>query len=287
MTKYFMAFAFLLVVTLGNSYFSSSKQEKHSKLAQQQAEQQKRQQQAQPVQDKAAPEKIAKVSVWKETEYQQYNQFRKERLEARKQAQAQVQKDKKAEVKKAAQVASLDASALSESKSSKELTRRNQARKKAASDKIEYVKVPFKGSYILVSRDYYKVNGKRMPLTRKQAEEVARKHGAVLPTKEMVDAIWQFADLKLQPQPLQPGPQMTTKAYFNKHNDMIEHQIGERSFKLVAGHKKDIIRSQRQGRVTIYGWQRANGKPIQPVSSVHDDKYVDYSNCLRLVKIPS
>ena len=265
MTKYFMAFAFLVFVTLGNSYFFSSKEDKSSKLALQQSEQQKKQQQEK--QQEKQQDKLAKVSVWKETEYQHYSQFRKERLQAREEAAAKAEEDSQA---------------LAAQDSAKKPTA-----KKARSDKVEYVKVPYKGGHILVSRDYYRVNGKIKPLTRKQAEEVARKHGAVLPTKEMVDAIWQFADLKLQPQPLQPGPQMTTEAYFNKHNDMIERQIGNRPFKLVAGHKKDIIRSQRNGRVTIYGWQRADGKPIQPVSSVHDDKYVDYSNCLRLVKIPS
>jgi hypothetical protein len=259
-----MIFAFLLLVTLGNSHFFSSKKENSAKLATQALELQK-QQELKQQKHQAKPEKLAKVNAWKETEYQHYTQSRREQLQAKQQEEASAQSED--------QVAGLDPA--------------RKPAKKAKSDKIEYVKVPYNGSYILVSRDYYKVDGKRMPLTRKQAEQIARKHGAVLPTKEMVDAIWQHADLKLQPQPLQPGPQMTRQAYFDKHDNMIERQIGNRSFKLVAGHKKDIIRSQRNGRVTIYGWQRSNGKPIQPVSSVHDDRYVDYSNCLRLVKIPS
>ncbi|MEO5342302.1 MAG: hypothetical protein H7842_02995 [Gammaproteobacteria bacterium SHHR-1] len=152
---------------------------------------------------------------------------------------------------------------------------------------IKYVKIPFNGKHIYVSSDYYMVDGKRTPLTLKQAQRIARKHGAVLPTKEMVDAIWRHADLKLKPQPLKPGPLMTQPVYFNKHDRMIEQQINNRSYRLVAGHKKDIIRPQRQGRVTIYGWHRPNGQPIQPPSNVHHDEYTDYSNCLRLVKLHS
>jgi hypothetical protein len=66
---------------------------------------------------------------------------------------------------------------------------------------------------------------------------------------------------------------------------MIEQQIKNRSFDLVAGHKKDIIKPRRSGRVTIYGWHKLNGHPIQPPSNVHDDDYEDYANCLRLVKL--
>jgi hypothetical protein len=155
------------------------------------------------------------------------------------------------------------------------------------SNGIKYVKIPFKGKYIYVSTDYYMVDGVRTPLSLKQAQKVARKYGAVLPTREMVDAIWRHADLKLKPQPLQAGPLMTKPVYYFKHNAMIEKQINNREYRLVAGHKKDIIRPQRKGRVTLYGWHRLNGVPIQPPSNVHDDDYGDYSNCLRLVRLPS
>lgn len=257
-----MTFAFLLLVTFGNTYFFGDKKERDlGQASDQQAL-------------KKQPEnelKTAKIDAWKETEYQQYTQSRR------------VQDTSQDAKKQAAQkMAGLESGETSGRASSKKA-----ADKKTKTDKIEYVKVPFKGSYILVSRDYYKADGMRRPLSRKEAEQVARRHGAVLPTKEMVDAIWEHADLKLQPQPLQAGPLMTQQVYFTKHDGMIDKQIAGRSYKLVAGHKKDIIRSQRNGRVTIYGWQRLNGQAIQPVSSVHDDRYTDYSNCLRLVKLPS
>ncbi|MBF0255524.1 MAG: hypothetical protein HQL47_03480 [Gammaproteobacteria bacterium] len=162
---------------------------------------------------------------------------------------------------------------------------RKPAKETIVSNGIKYVKIPFKDKYIYVSSDYYKVGGVRKPLSLKEAQRVARQHGAVLPTQEMVDAIWRHADLKLKPIPLQAGPLMTQPVYYLKHNSLIERQINNRSYDLVAGHKKDIIRPQRQGRVTIYGWHRLDGVPIQPTSNVHDDDYDDYSNCLRLVKL--
>jgi hypothetical protein len=35
--------------------------------------------------------------------------------------------------------------------------------------------------------------------------------------------------------------------------------------------------------VAIYGWHRRDGKPIQPLSTVHEASYADYSHGIRLV----
>ena len=34
----------------------------------------------------------------------------------------------------------------------------------------------------------------------------------------------------------------------------------------------------------IYGWRQLNGQPIQPLTNVHVDWYVDYSHGVRLVR---
>jgi hypothetical protein len=34
----------------------------------------------------------------------------------------------------------------------------------------------------------------------------------------------------------------------------------------------------------IYGWRQLNGQPIQPLTNVHVNWYVDYSHGVRLVK---
>jgi hypothetical protein len=149
---------------------------------------------------------------------------------------------------------------------------------------MDFIKITFQGKEVEVSTDYYMENGIRMPVDVPKALEIARRFNAQLPTKELVDAIWSAADLKLNPITMPPNAEMTKLSAFRKHHDLIEKQIAGRSFKLVAGHKKDLLQPQRQGKVTIYGWHRSNGRPIQPVSNVHGAYYADYSHGLRLVR---
>ncbi|MFN4152463.1 MAG: hypothetical protein ACK4IX_16095, partial [Candidatus Sericytochromatia bacterium] len=56
---------------------------------------------------------------------------------------------------------------------------------------------------------------------------------------------------------------------------------------LVSGHKKDVVISNRldekPNRVAIYGWHKNDGKPIQSLSTVHEDTYADYSHGIRLI----
>ena len=120
----------------------------------------------------------------------------------------------------------------------------------------------------------------RVPMTADVAEHLAQQMGMQLPTPELVDAIYDAADVKLRPQPLSPTDQMTSSEYYLRHNDMIEKQLAGRTG-LVAGHKKDLVATDRG--VAIYGWHVAPGKPIQPVSRVHGDHYADYSHGVRLV----
>ena len=56
---------------------------------------------------------------------------------------------------------------------------------------------------------------------------------------------------------------------------------------LISGHMKDVVLSnrlfERPDRVAIYGWHRLDGRPIQPLSTVHGVRYADYSHGIRLV----
>jgi hypothetical protein len=65
----------------------------------------------------------------------------------------------------------------------------------------------------------------------------------------------------------------------------IERKLAGRSG-LISGHKKEILRPARAGRVTIYGGMKSDGTFWQPVSSVHGETYTDYSHGLRLVYDP-
>lgn len=127
----------------------------------------------------------------------------------------------------------------------------------------------------------------RIPLTRPTAVTIAAEFGCVLPTRKIVDAIAQQADFRFKPQPLPPGKMMRSSEYYVRHNQLIEDQRRGRPLgELLAGHKKDVVLSNRllgPERIAIYGWHRKNGEPIQPLSTVHGARYADYSHGVRLI----
>jgi len=127
----------------------------------------------------------------------------------------------------------------------------------------------------------------RIPLTRPTAVTIAEEFGFVLPTRKIVDAVFEQADFRFKPQPLPPGRMMRSSEYYVRHNEMIEEQHRNRSLgELVAGNKKDVVLSNRllgPERIAIYGWHRRKGEPIQPLSTVHGARYADYSHGVRLV----
>lgn len=133
----------------------------------------------------------------------------------------------------------------------------------------------------------------RMPMTPSTAQGAADLFGAILPTRKLVDALYQAAAVKLAPQPIPPvGSRNELPATFMQHQQDIESQwaaVEGRRGALTAGHKKDVVLSTRLagwgrfGRVVIYGWHKPDGQPIQPLTDVHISRYVDYSHGVRLL----
>jgi hypothetical protein len=147
---------------------------------------------------------------------------------------------------------------------------------------------------IFVFPDYLAIGSNqdflRIPMNLETAAAVVDRLGFVLPTKKMVDAIYQQARYHFVPEPLPAGPEMRSTAYYLTHNSMIEKQARSRGFlegALVSGDKKDVVLSNllaaNAGRIAIYGWHRPTGVPIQPLSIVHGACYADYSHGIRLV----
>lgn len=145
---------------------------------------------------------------------------------------------------------------------------------------IEYRVMP---DYLAIGSDEDYV---RMPMNPYTAQKFLDAFGFVFPTAKMSDDIWAEADLKLDPRPL--TEEREAPATFLQHHDIIEEQLGTapRGW-LVAGIKKDVVVTnrlqERPNRVAIYGWHYPDGKPIQPVTIVHVDWYVDYSHGVRPV----
>lgn len=147
---------------------------------------------------------------------------------------------------------------------------------------------------ICVLPDYLALGSDRdfvfVPMGLEAALEVAGRYGFVLPTRRMVNAIYEESTVRLNPQPLPAGDQMRSTAYLAHHNQMIGEQRVARGAalgELTAGHKKDLVLTPRlwttPGRVAIYGWHRDSHAPIQPLSTVHGASYADYSHGIRLV----
>lgn len=133
----------------------------------------------------------------------------------------------------------------------------------------------------------------RIPMGPKTAQRIADLFGASLPTRKLVDEIYMHAAVKLEPMPYYPvGDANERVAQFVRHNRDIETQRrrqGGTLGQLTAGDKKDVVVSnklsdpERTHHVTIYGWHKLDGKPIQPLTNVHIDTYVDYSHGVRLI----
>ncbi len=128
----------------------------------------------------------------------------------------------------------------------------------------------------------------RIPLSYDAATTIAGEYGFALPTPKMVDAIYAQSAFHLEPQPLPAGQMMCSNSYYVNHQTMIQRQLwGQPQDELISGHKKDLVLTNRlrrtPHRVAIYGWHHRDGKPIQPLSTVHEASYADYSHGVRLV----
>jgi hypothetical protein len=126
----------------------------------------------------------------------------------------------------------------------------------------------------------------RIPLTPMAAQKIADSFHCFLPTRKIVDLIYQQATVKLEPVPMYAFRDSSVTMY--QHHLIIEGQRKGRKG-LIAGIKKDVVisgkisRDPKPGREAIYGWHQSNGKPIQPLYSGHINWWVDYSHGIRLV----
>jgi len=133
----------------------------------------------------------------------------------------------------------------------------------------------------------------RIPMGPITAQKLADLFGAVMPTAKLVDDIYTHAEIKLEPVTYAPvGDANTLVPKFIEHNQAIENQriaAGGTPGQLIGGTKKDVVLSNkivdpaRPNHVVIYGWHQLNGTPIQPLTNIHINSYVDYSHGIRLL----
>lgn len=145
-------------------------------------------------------------------------------------------------------------------------------------------------AYYYVTPDYLSIGSNhdfaRIPLTPITAQDIADSFNCFLPTRKMVNDIYQSANVKLEPMPMFAFRDSAITMY--QHHLIIE---GLRDSKtgLIAGIKKDVVmtnavaKNPKPNRVAIYGWHTREGKAIQPLYTGHVNWYVDYSHGIRLV----
>lgn len=145
-------------------------------------------------------------------------------------------------------------------------------------------------AHYFVTPDYLSIGSNtdfaRIPLTPMSAQRIADSLHCFLPTRKIVNDIYNQAKIKPEPQPMYAF--RDSAPTFFHHHLIIE---GQRRLQkgLIAGIKKDVVisdkisRDARPNRVAIYGWHKLDGKPIQPLYTGHVNWYVDYSHGIRLV----
>lgn len=124
------------------------------------------------------------------------------------------------------------------------------------------------------------------PLGIGQAKAVVNSYGYELPTPELIDLVWQCADLKIEPMPrtfkFWTAAEMAAPDVLRDQVRRIEESVGEREFVLLAGEYKDVV--EVKGKIGLYGWHRLDGKPIQPFYAGHSESWIDYSQSTRLIE---
>ncbi len=145
-------------------------------------------------------------------------------------------------------------------------------------------------AYFYVAPDYLSVgtddDWARIPLTPMAAQQIADSFHCFLPTRKMVNTIYEQAVVKLVPVPMYAFRDSSVTMW--QHHLIIEGQRKGRKG-LIAGIKKDLVISgklihdAKPEHEAIYCWHKPDGNPIQPLYTGHINWWVDYSHGIRLV----
>lgn len=157
-------------------------------------------------------------------------------------------------------------------------------------DPPRWYALPMGRALLEVSRDYVTIDDERVPMGGPVAQAAADALDALLPTPAIVDAIEAEPAAIVTWLPTQPpGPAMLSSEALARCEDETRAILADypgSDTALLAGHRKDVVIApvMRRGQVTIYGARWKAGGRIQPVSSVHEEGYHDYSHGVRLVR---
>lgn len=143
-----------------------------------------------------------------------------------------------------------------------------------------FTSILFKGALVFISYDFIHVGDSYPAFSAADAETYARQHNAVLPTTELVDAIYQASTCKIYTSPRDPKSHRSVAA----HDRVIQKQKALcANTRIVDGHKKTIVQSHLKNKAALYGWFNRGGTVVQPYNTSHSLNYKDYSQGIRLV----
>ncbi|MGE5499387.1 MAG: hypothetical protein ACM3Q2_15000 [Syntrophothermus sp.] len=154
--------------------------------------------------------------------------------------------------------------------------------------RVHTVEIDVMYDYLSIGTD---IDFVRIPMTPQTAQSIADAFGCSLPTRKIVNMIFENSRRHIEPVTIFPdGSKNELPSTFLKHNRDIEAKLSNLRiprYVLVSGLKKDVVISnqllQKTAKVAIYGWHGVTGIPIQPLYTGHANYYVDYSHGIRLV----
>lgn len=131
------------------------------------------------------------------------------------------------------------------------------------------------------------------PIAIGDAKTVAEAYGCEVPTEELARAIYNSANVRLNPILRNHNgtpATMSSSAVYEEQKNKIQSQLTALGLDfaaqkiIVSGTHKDIIQDAN-GKCGIFGWSlRADGTWIQPAFFGHGGFWCDYSQGLRLCK---
>lgn len=150
-------------------------------------------------------------------------------------------------------------------------------------------------AYIYVSTNYLAIGSDAdhipIPMNFKTAIRLSQEFDFVLPTKKIVNAIAARAFL-VAGYPLRSDDFMTHPQSYLDHFKLVVADLKSAPYgRLVGGFKKNLVLTNRllsgysTPRLALFGWAGSYGSWIQPLSTVHGARYVDYSHGIRMVSL--
>ena len=153
-----------------------------------------------------------------------------------------------------------------------------------------------------VMPDYITLDGLRVPMSWQTAQKVANHFGMSLPTSKMTQQIWEAADTKIRPPPLSGGGRIGGKQYTGEqvvkskisdsdsaiaYSQMIEDMLKDKDPKLVAGHMKTVVMTDRPDQLGLFGWS-GDSDGFSPIQSGEHTGYdtsvhTEYGSGVRLI----